>query len=175
MPEPRRPVAPVNHPWRFSLRELLLAMTAVGALVALAVKSYPSSPTPFFHQFNPEVELRAVFQELGVKLGSGGGGSGGSWGGGSGRKRWDFASHQTDRPLGQIGYEYSKRVEAALQRHGCKVTGRHWDGDIRLRSLTGFAFSYRRGATQGEFVAEFMDLPDGHFRVHTFCVEITRR
>jgi len=161
--------------WRFSLRELLLAMTAAGALIALAVKSYPSQLTPFFHQFDARDELNGLFADLGVKVGSSASGSRGSWSGGEGRKSWDFGSHQNQYPLGQIGFEYKKRVEARLRACGCMIKGSRRFGGRTEDSLSAFGYSDQRGATSGEFFAEFVDLANGNFRVDAFCIEFTKR
>lgn len=160
--------------WRFSLREFLLAVTAVAALIALAVKSFPSSPSPFVRQYNPEAEFRKLCMERGVKLGSSGSGSSSSMGPGVARRRWHMASHQDQVPLGELMAAYSDRVEKSLQSQGCQITGRGWSGRNK-RDLSGFNFSYRSGSQQGEFVVESMDLPDGQFRWYAFCFETTRR
>ena len=161
--------------WRFSLRELLLAMTAAGALLALAVKSAPAPPTPFFQQFDALAEINAILKELKITIGSSGGGSSSSFGGGSTVRRWDFSSHQADRPLGEIAAAFADRVEAQLVHRRCTITGRGTVGDRKKKQLSGFSYSYEYGARRGDFIAEFVDLPNGDFRVYAFCVEFTRR
>jgi hypothetical protein len=158
--------------WHFSLRELMLLVTAAAAVLALAVKSYPSPPTPFFNQFDAQRELQDLFRELGIKTGSSSGSGGGFHGGGERRREWSFASHQTQHPLGEVGYQFAERVEAALQRAGCNIGARRKHGVNK--SLKAFGYSYRRGATSSEF-AEVVDLGDGNFHIHAFCFEFTKR
>jgi hypothetical protein len=166
---------PVRHWWQFTLREILLAMTAAGALVALAVKSYPSPPTPFFGEFDAQTQLKQVMANLSIKPRSSGGGTSSSWDGGSGHKRWHFCSGRGDRQLGAVGFVFAQRVESELARHDCQIHGRSWSGNPKQQSLNSFGYSYRRGATQGEFAAEFVDLGNGFFKMHAFCYEFTNR
>jgi hypothetical protein len=154
--------------WRFNLREFLLAVTAVAALIALAVKSWPSSPSSFSRQYEALKDFDSLCKQEGVQLGTWGGGSSQSWRSGSSTRRWHFSSRQTTKPLSQLVAAYRQRVEATLIEHGCRVGG-------RSRSNDGFAFSYRSGGRQGEFIAEFIELPDGHFRMHAMCIEFTKR
>ena len=161
--------------WQFTLREMLLAMTAAGALVALAVKSMPSPATTFFQTFDAMTELRVVLDELGVQPGSSGGGSAGSSHAWSRRRRWDYSSRQTTVPLGEIAVAYDARIQSLLDRHGCDIRGRGSAGKREDKTLRGFSYSYQRGATWGELWVEFVDDPSGDFRVYVFCNEFSRR
>ena len=57
--------------FRFTIRELLLAMVAVGALVALAIKSYekarPFAPTVFFKSFDA-LKAEEIVTGIGERL-----------------------------------------------------------------------------------------------------------
>jgi len=163
--------------WRFSLREFLLAVTAVGVLVALAVQSWPSSPSAFVRRFDPQAEFKAVSGKRGIKFGSVGAGSGSSSGGGYTSKRWHFASHQDQVVLGSLAADFADRVEAILVDQGCQINGRSktWIGSQNQRNLAGFGYSYRSGSQRGDLVVEFIDLPNGQFRWYAFCVEFTER
>jgi hypothetical protein len=163
--------------WRFSLREFLLAVTAVGALVALAVQSWPSSPSAFVRRFDPQAEFKAICAKRGIKFGSSGSGSGSSSGGGYTSKRWHFASHQDQAVLGSLAADFADRVEAILVSQKCQITGRSktWIGSQNQRNLAGFGYSYRSGSQQGDLVVEFIELSDGQFRWYAFCVEFTKR
>jgi hypothetical protein len=155
-------------PWRFSLRELLLAMTAVAALLALAVKSYPSPPTTFFRQFDSQASLQTLCNDLGIDMPSVRMSAGSSLGPGGGRRHWHVWSCQKQHPFAEISLEFAKRVKAEIVRHGCKITG-------SSLGSTSFGYSYQRGGTKGEFVADFVDLHDGNFALHAFCFEVTKR
>src|SRR5262245_23375953 len=122
--------------WNFSLRELMLLVTAVAALLALAVKSYPSPRTRFYYEFDAQAELQKLLRESGIQTGSSSGGGGGSSSSWEGRKHWSFASHQTKIPLGEIGHQYAERVEVALKRAGCTLQGSSRSGSNR--SLAAF-------------------------------------
>jgi hypothetical protein len=163
--------------WRFSLREFLLAVTAVGALVALAVQSWPSPPSGFIRQFDPQAEFKAVGVKRGVKFGSSSSGASSSSGGGHTSKRWHFASHQDQVPLGSLAADFAARIEANLAAQNCRITGRSksWTGRQQAGNLSGFGYSYRSGSQHGELVVEFVDLPDGQFRWYAFCLEFTKR
>jgi hypothetical protein len=150
-------------------------MTAAGALIALAVKSAPAPATPFFQQFDALAELQTLFKEMKITIGSSGSGSSTTSGGGSEERRWDFSSHQVDRPLGEIAAAFADRVEAQLIRKGCTITGWGTAGDRKKKQLRYFSYTYRYGAKQGSLAAEFVELPNGQFRVYAFCVEFTRR
>ena len=151
----------------------MLLVTAVAALLALAVKSYPSPPTPFFAQFNAQRELQTVFQELGIKTGFSSGGGGSSSEGGDRRKQWDFASHQLQYPLDEVGQKFAARVESALERSDCVLQGKR--KQQTNHGPRAFGYSYKRGATSGEFFAELVDLGEGNFHIHAFCFEFTKR
>lgn len=147
------------------------------ALIALAVKSLPTSATPFFLKFNADAEFRVILQDLGINLASSSGsGSSGSRPG-TRQKRWQFASRQVTRPLGEIAAAYQARIETALNLHDCRIQGRgqHFSGNVNNKYLTAFNYSYRRGTTWGELAVEFADLSDGNFRVFVICNEFSHR
>src|SRR5206468_3903910 len=143
-----------------------LGTTAIAALVALAVKNFPSAPTPFFHQFDAAAELQSSLNDPSIRVRDGGGSI--SFDPGSGRRQWDVSWHQNQRLSTEISDKYASRVEAALSRQGCKITGRR-------SHPTGFGYAYERGATSGEFFAEFVELGGGDIQLQAFCLECTRR
>ena len=161
--------------WNFSLRELVLLVTAAAALLALAVKSYPSRTTDFFNQFNVPSELNnLLMDELHIYHGASMADEGGSWSHGAGRKRWSYASHQTKVPLSEIAGKFADRVESALDKAGCSIL--HRPRHITVgQGLSAFGYSYKRGATSGEFFCEFVDQGEGNYHVHAFCHEFTKR
>jgi hypothetical protein len=162
--------------WNFSLRELMLLVTAVAALLALAVKSYPSRPTEFFSHFNCLSEFHnLLMDEFHIYHGADMADEGrDSWAHGKGRRRWSYASHQTKVPLSEIAGKFANRVETALNNAGCSIL--HRPGHITIgQGLTAFGYSYKRGATSGEFFCEFVDQGEGNYHVDAFCHEFTKR
>jgi hypothetical protein len=156
--------------WRFSLREFLLAVTAIAALIALAVKLLPSSPS----QFDPEVEFKKLCAERGINVAFSGSGSSTSLGPGQARRRWDFESHQDRVPLGQLVAAFRDRVEEVMRKHGCRIHGQGSSGPTD-QDLSSFDFSYRSGSQEGELVVESIELPRGEFHLYVFCLEFTSR
>jgi hypothetical protein len=154
--------------WRFSLREFLLAVTAAAALIALAVKSFPSGPSSFVRQYDALQDFKQLCKEEGAKLKIAGGGSSSSMGPGTSTRSWHWYFRETSLPLRQLVSAYQARVERTLAAHGCRIDGRGGTGG-------GFSYSYRSGSRKGDIVVEFVNLPDGRFQMFVFCVEFTRR
>jgi hypothetical protein len=114
--------------WRFSLRELLLVMLAIGAFLgwgrAIYQRYKPFVPTPFASKLDLHADIRAIRKELGEQPGN--------WGGSSSRGSQGFRGYERDYkyefPLQAANSERLveklwQRIVAQLRVSRCEVEG----------------------------------------------------
>jgi hypothetical protein len=158
--------------WRFSLRELVLLLLALGALFgwcrALYERYRPFHPTPFYLRFNPRQEIEQYGARRGTSLVVRSVGGSEASGPGIARKHLEFTANKSPIDVMEICRDLESRADSLLKETGCQR-----EGTSSLQSPS-FGRSYSRDGIYGELVAEFMDGPDGSFRLHVFWVEFPR-
>lgn len=158
---------------RFSLREILIAVVAICALLALYMSRTGSVPTPFLASLDVDVLLEAIYADegLGFFAYSGSGGSGASR---------DHASREsviTVKPQSAAEFqsrampEFLERVESELRSSGCRITGRGKSGSEGYAELHSFAFRYARGRVRGVFRAHSVPRDEGRIELLVFVDE----
>ena len=156
-----------TKPWfQFSIRELLIAMVAVAAVVALFVNNRPYGQTAFMDSFNPRAELQAICQAKGVSFNSPGAseGSGSIAGGGyQSQASFSLSSPSVDDLEIQVMPEWYSRIDARLRELRCDVVGESRGGEMipgtrDFKRVSEFSFRYRQGKTMG--VLRVYVLPD---------------
>jgi hypothetical protein len=132
---------------QFSLRELLLAMTAGGALIALSYHEYPGRRSGFCNTFDPKQTLAQACKDQGVAASDWGSETGGR--GYYNEFETDCALHVT-LPADQaapVFVRFRDRVRAEIEAAGCRITGE--GGGSRLT----FSLSYVSGRQSGRVIA----------------------
>ena len=169
--------SPYNNPipvrLRFSLREILLAMVAICALVALYVGPVRSIPTPFLSGLDVDGALEAIYrdEELGFPAKSVGTSEGFS-----DLYAQQFSSLTLESPTqlevrARILPRLHDEIETDLNAAGCEIIGR---GKIIVNNreeLQGFTFRYSHGDTRGVFRAHTVPIEDDRTRLLIFVDE----
>ena len=142
--------------WQFSLRELLILMVAVAAVVALFVQNRPRRPTSFYDNFNPQAELESIgsSQSLPVDISGSSQNSGGGPNSAQLEASFYLRSPSLDELQSKIMTEWRSRIFAKLQQQGCdpvgnSQSGKRDRGSEEFDSLSSFGLRYRKGATRG--------------------------
>lgn len=136
---------------RFTLREMLLAMTAIAAVLALVVQTWNGRrETPLFRSLALDTLAQTAMQEAGCPMGSRSSGSGGSRGGKVARRHFQFAAHAKDVPATTIMAHLQKLVKAEIDRHGAKVTGTSTSGYDTNTGVREFGYAYELNGRNGE-------------------------
>lgn len=151
---------------QFSLRELLLAMTAGGALLALCYHEYPGRRSDFCNTFDPGLTLAQACKDQGVLVSN--------WGcRGRGHGYYNEFERDLDLhvtlPAGQaeaVFWRFRDLVRAEIEANGCQITGE--GGGSRLT----FTLSYVSGRQSGR-VFTYAQL-DGD-ELHMFVVHFEFR
>src|SRR5688572_7498644 len=71
MPEPTAETNPKRKIWQFTLREMLLAVIAICAILALVGKSRTFRPTPFYHAFDRDEMFDSLTKSTGMQFHAG--------------------------------------------------------------------------------------------------------
>ena len=151
---------------RFTIRELLLAMTAAGALLGLALQSGSwFGPTPFFTRFNPFQAARQAMEDEGVEVGAIPGDRGAEHGGRVARQIFAFSLDAGELPPEQAMEAFRKRVEQDLKACGATITGRRYIGRPDSNDLQRFCYLYEDNWRKGELIAYLIPGEPGEFKV----------
>ena len=142
--------------FNFTLRELLLAMVAVGALLALAVKSYeraqPFVTTGFYQLLDgakSQTIVAASGQRLGVNVKSLGAGASESSGGKSASRELRLTIRAPLEYPGLLLGELQRESQQMLEQDECSVLSSGGASEGTKRNITQFSFDYEKGATRG--------------------------
>lgn len=151
---------------RFSLREILLAMTAVAALLALAMESGSwFGPTPFFEQFNPFRDVRLAYADEGLELGVIQGDRGAEREGRVSRQVFSFCVQSDALEPSHAMQLFRKRIEQDLKASGAKITGERYTGRPGAERLERFCYFYEDHWRRGEIIAYLIPSNAGEFKV----------
>jgi len=151
---------------RFSLREMLLAMTAAAALLALAMQSGAwLGPTPFFDRFNPFQDVRLALADEGVELGEIQGDRGSESSGRVSRQIFSFRVHSQAVEPGRAMELFRQRVEQDLKASGATITGQRYIGRPDTDNLERFCYLYEDNWRRGEVIAYLIPGEAGEFKV----------
>lgn len=130
---------------RFSLREMLLTMTAVCGLVAAFYNHRPFFPTAFLINFQPQPVLDAiVLAKHPVGLSYGGSSSGGYAFNSPSASRQCFMTYDVADPTAEeLLVVLRDAIEKELTKEGCRIVGR------TSSAGEGFGFDYQKNAAIG--------------------------
>jgi len=148
---------------RFSLREMILATTAVAGLFAAFYVHRPFRPTAFVTSFRPQTVLDPLVKAKhpeGVNSNSGGGTLNL---GNAAEMDYDLLYAVTTPPAAELLQGLKAEVRKAIEGEGCEITG--WStGEL------SFGFYYERSATMGFVKASAEELPD-RIKIRCFAYE----
>ncbi len=143
--------------WRFTLRELLLAIVALSAIFALIAQSRRFSQTPFFDSFDGNQALTDACRKLSLAYDPGAQGRSTSLHTRAAVRSLDIEIRSPPpSKSGQVITGLRREIESALTKHDCHIYGRGWSGDLDLSDIDDFHFDYTRGSTHGDiYVSSF--------------------
>jgi|GEM_PF-6966982 len=147
---------PRTSRWRFSLRELLLLMTALAAILALAIQNWPESNKRWESAFARNIDLMRLSQETITELGAkraypNNGGGSSSQGPSDGVSQMTFRAEFEATGVGkrQFADELFQKIDKQLKSSGAQLVGPGMRGTGTLEeSLT---LAYRSGNIRGAF------------------------
>lgn len=170
---PMEPETPQPARFRFSIRELLLAMVAVSAVVALFVKNRPYSPTEFIQQFDERAIVQAICKDKNIKCDIGGSSSSeGAIPGGSHRTASLYFRQPPPIEFESIVMPAMlARVESLLEDLGCEIDGRSKGGTTDFKQLQEFGFRYRQGNVRGVLRVYAIPYPENQVRLMVWIDE----
>ena len=143
MPQPRRSL------WRFSLREMLLLMVAIGAVLALWLHQRPLRPTNFYRRFDLVSSLDAFYRPGQVVPSVSGIRQTHSGSPQRVADRHELVLSGTPGACSQLTAHFLKLCEAELAREKCTIEFRGLIGDESAPG--GFVLLYRQNQTRGSF------------------------
>jgi hypothetical protein len=152
--------------WRFSMREMLLAMTALAAILALAIQSRSwFGPTPFFDRFSPFQVARLALADEGVKVDTISGDRGTETVGRVSRLIFAFTIDAGEVSPERAMNAFRARVEQEIQDSGGSITGQRYIGPSADDGLQRFCFLYEDHWREGEIIAYLVPGKPGEFKV----------
>jgi hypothetical protein len=137
---------------RFSLRETMLVILAVAALIALAVRALPFQPTDFFQSLNQDEVLDLAASRAGLPRPRSASHSEYSLAVDRAVRELDYrfdSSPEVDRAERLI-YELQGVIRRQLEAAGCRIEGTGQTGNPEGQLLREFEYSYRHQRTRGE-------------------------
>lgn len=135
--------------WQFSVREMLLILTAIAAILAVFVNNRPYSPTAFITTFDEQALLTKVCADLGLPIEFGGTSPGifrpttnyGEWESSLLVNLPDITTFRA-----RVMPEFRNRVESILKKAGASIEGHSVGGNVQE-----FDYRYRIGRIRGRF------------------------
>lgn len=158
---------PQSNRFRFSIRELLIAMVAVSAVVALFMKNRPYSPTQFIQQFDGRVMVQAICKDKKISCDIGGSSSGaGAIPGGSHRTASLYFGQPPPQEFESVVMPaLLARIEGLLEESGCKIDDRSKGGTTNYEKLQQFGFRYHQGNVRGVLRIYAIPYPEDQVRL----------
>lgn len=159
---------PRRSRFRFSLREAMIAIVAICAVVALFMKSRPHSPTDFLLTIDERTLITQSCRAANLALQFGGtsvGVRGASNGGSSRESSLMLQSPPIEAFEAQVMPELQKRTEQLLRKAGCEIMDHAQGGTKEFERLQQFSFRYRQGVTRGVVRVFSFEYPSGEVRV----------
>ena len=139
---------------QFSLREIMIAMVAISAVVALIVNNRPFRVSPFHASVDVDQLLSASARSLGSELRAGEETAGASASPDGRHEDHQIVFHSPSvKQRGKFMAELMLVVESSLSENGCIIHGRARSGDFDSNNLNEFRITYRCGKTRGSFYA----------------------
>jgi hypothetical protein len=140
----------------FSLREMILATTAVAGLAAAFYANIDKDfePSPFILQFRPLEGMAAQAEKAngpGISYSTTGGGA--SYDERTAITQAEFSLNEPKPPVNELLRDLQIRVKKALSANGYEMIGMG-------RSTSTFSFNYRYGRTLGFVLARAYESPD---------------
>ena len=86
-----------------------------------------------------------------------------------------YSTCESFRPWLRDEFDFRYAYSLNREQRVVRVGGFAIDHFLPIALHPQSCFHNRCGSRQGEFVADFVELPSGHFKMHAFCVEFTRR
>lgn len=146
-----QPSPPRRSFWRFSLRELLLLMLAIGAFLGWGRATYqrykPFVPTPFFTKLDLNGDIILIRQQLGEPTAR--------WSSSSGSGQGNPSRYERDYRFGfplpaakanAFIDKLRQRIVDQLDAHDCRVQGR---GGGTTSGMEEFHLRYTRDVVEG--------------------------
>ena len=153
--------------YQFSLREMLIAVVAIGAVAALFVKNRPYAPTAFITALDERAMLEEVCDDSGILLHIGSmSRSYGMHGGGGQYRETSLVINEPARRQFQKSVlpDFRNRIEKVLQDSGCTIESRSQGGPDQTE-LQEFSFKYRFGTGRGVVRAYSLERSDPGLRL----------
>lgn len=163
-----------SRPWlQFSIREVLIAMVAVGAVAALFVKNRPYGQSSFLNKFDAAAQMKQICtdKKVPVDVGAASYGSGTVFGGGyQVEADMSLRAPTLDEFEQQVMPEWYQRVQSQLDAEGCEVLGESRGGETipgtnKFRRVSQFGYRYRQGTAHGVLRVYALPYPEGQVRV----------
>ncbi|WP_425396243.1 hypothetical protein [Aeoliella sp.] len=161
---------PKTHRWlpRFTIRELLLAMVAVGAVVALFAQRQPFGRHKMLQSLDPYSTVVKICSDVGVKVQntSSQQASGVVFGGGY--------CVESDSEYSELGYADATtkvmpkllgHIRDAIESDDGEIVGSGISGSTDESVVSRFSLQYRRGQIRGVARAYAFELPEGGTRI----------
>lgn len=142
--------------FNFTLRESLLAMVAIGALLALAVNSYEKSqpfvPTALFESLDTAKAksiVAAIARQLEVEINQVGAGAGESTGGNSANREIRLNVGMPSDAYSEVVGGLRTEIEKMLADDGCTIVSSGGASEGKRENVTQFSFDYEKDNTRG--------------------------
>ena len=167
-----------TSPFKFTLRELLLAMVAIGALLALAVKSYekaqPFVPTGLFESLDTskaKTIVAAIGRQLEVEMDQIGAGEGESSGGNSASREIRLNIRMPSETFAEIVGGLQAEIEKMLVEDGCAIVSSGGASEGGKTNLTQFSFDYEKENTRGHVFVHRVPASSGTLNLYILIHE----
>ncbi len=170
---------PINTSrFNFTLRESLLAMVAIGALLALAVKSYekaqPFVPTGLFESLDAakvKTIVAAIGRQLEVEMDQTGAGEGESSGGNSASREIRLNVRVPSETFAEIVVGLQAEIKKMLSEDGCRIVSSGGASAGGKTNLTQFSFDYEKENTRGHVFAHRVPTSSGTLNLYILIHE----
>ena len=146
--------------WRFTLRELFFAITAICAILGLIVSNRPFRFSQFHATIDVKRELSNISESYGIEfhapsiLGISGGTD----------HEHDFLiKSPNDQYRTEMMAKLRLAIESSLSKNGCTIYNRSGNGDSNRTSR--FRLLYKCGKTHGLFYANSISTTGGEWRL----------
>ncbi|MEO1498520.1 MAG: hypothetical protein AAFV43_15355 [Planctomycetota bacterium] len=159
---------------RFSMRESLLLITTLCALLALYASQRRSIPTRFLSQLDEQADLAATCRDEGLVFNAPSSGVGAgtmSRTQANRRSRFNVTSPSPSEFQRRVMPKFRDKIAALIEQSGGAITSRGLGGDDNFAVLHDFTLGYQFGSTRGIFRAYSVEGTDDRTKLLIFVDE----
>ena len=164
--------SPTKNSFSLSIREILLAITAIAAVLAAVYNNLPHQPTKFNDGFSIEDAIESVAKDMNLPFeqSMGSGSSGGGTEGIHEDKEF-LISSPGESNRNEVMTRLMEHIQSVASESGCQMSTVGTSGGGGERSINSFTLMYNQGRSFGVVRAHSFPAENGEWRLIFFRFE----